>query len=636
MLAGLALVVAGLMTWWAVAADFDLRIAWSGWSAMDWANHRSMPENFARDFPNGMAAYEKSAFLHVYPLAESWLGIPAQATAFAVLALELAAIALASWLLAGALVERRRLTIAATVFAVLVASSGSNLDLARFGMPYPFGLYYYTAEACRLAAIAFALRGRYALSGLLLGLTAVSHPLMALYACAFIAATMVPEPRRFLSRGTLAGAGLMALVALPWFVARFVSDPALGLVQAEPQHELWLPLMVAFSYHFFPVQFGVFAEFAAERFLPLLSFLALFAHYLTRVGLSTALIRRIAAGMLAMALLTCAGVLLSELAPAPTVIKLALHRASLVAVLVAMPVIVAGLWQDMVGASLVRRFCAAGTLLSAFFFQPGWPLLFALVLCADGWRERAGKALSLSDYAAAGFALAAAALAVYYHRAGLVPLSAAVYWSSPAAWKLAVVFLVLSVLCGRLAAPETGRAASGLVLMLSGCAMWLTGHALTAEQARLYSDFKAAQQWARDHTRRDALFMVDPTLYYGWRDFSQRSSFGNLREWLHTSWVYAANTAAFLEGYRRFGEFGIELAPYLDQRPSIIKGSDALTAKVGERYNIAGDDWRGALADRYGIDYFVVSKRHWKAQSALPVAFENDSFRVLGAGPRRP
>jgi hypothetical protein len=632
--AAIVLAAAGLMTWWMAAADFELAVAWRGWSAIDWVNHRNLPENFARDFPNGMEAYEKSAILQIYPLAHGWLGIPAQATSLAVLALELAAIALAAWLLVRALFERRRLTIAATLFALLVASYGPNLDLARFGIPYGYGLFYYTAEACRLAAIACALRGRYAASGLLLGLAAVNHPLMALYGAFFVAATMALEPRRFLSRGALAGAGLMALVALPWFLARYLSDPAIGLVATGRQHELWLPLMRALSYHYFPVQLGVFAEFAAERFLPLFSFFALFAHYLTRVELPAALAARLTAGMLAMALLTAAGVLLSEIASSPTAIKLALHRASLVAVLVALPVVVAGLWRDMVGSSLLRRFLAAGALLSAFSFQPGWPLLFTLGLCAAGWLDRTGRHLSPADYVAGTLALAAAALAVYYHRAGLVPASAFIYWASPAIWKFAVIFVVLSVLCGRLAVPEAARAVSGLVLVLSACAMWLAAHALTADQKQLYTDFKAAQEWARDHTRRDALFMVDPTIYYGWREFSQRSSFGNLREWLHTSWVYVANTAAFEEGYRRFGEFGIELAPHLGQRPSVIKGGDALTEKVRERYNTAGDDWRRAMTDRYGVDYFVVSKRHWKASSTLPVAFENDSFRVLGAGSR--
>ena len=187
----IALGLAGILIGWTIATDLDLRQAWGGWSALDWLNHRSMPENFVRDFPSGVEAYEKSAFLQIYPLAERWLGVPADTLPAMVLAIELVAIAVASCILASALFERMPLLIGVTLFVLLVASSGPNLDLARFGLPYPFALYYYAAEASRLAAIAFALRRQYAASGLLLALAAVTHPVMAFYAGVFIAAMMV-------------------------------------------------------------------------------------------------------------------------------------------------------------------------------------------------------------------------------------------------------------------------------------------------------------------------------------------------------------------------------------------------------------------------------------------------------------
>jgi hypothetical protein len=161
--------------------------------------------------------------------------------------------------------------------------------------------------------------------------------------------------------------------------------------------------------------------------------------------------------------------------------------------------------------------------------------------------------------------------------------------------------------------------------------MWLSQQLLAPATAALYSDYKAAQLWARANSDRDALFMVDPGIYYGWRDYSRRSSFGNLREWLHMSWVYTADADAFREGLRRFGEFGIDLKPYLDQRPSATRGTAALTVAVRKRYNEADDGWRRGIAGRYGIDYFVILKSEWKSGSDLPVAYENRSFLILRA-----
>ena len=76
--------------------------------------------------------------------------------------------------------------------------------------------------------------------------------------------------------------------------------------------------------------------------------------------------------------------------------------------------------------------------------------------------------------------------------------------------------------------------------------------------------------------------MVDPAIYYGWREFSQRSSFGNLREWTY-NWANSNDYATYQEGMKRFGEFGVALEPYLHFSPP-IRGFDALSGEVEKRY----------------------------------------------------
>jgi hypothetical protein len=75
----------------------------------------------------------------------------------------------------------------------------------------------------------------------------------------------------------------------------------------------------------------------------------------------------------------------------------------------------------------------------------------------------------------------------------------------------------------------------------------------------VYSDYFYTQVWAKSNTRKDALFMTDPTHYYGWRDFSERSSFGNLREWGYSGIAYHNDKEVYQEGIKRLEEFGIDI-----------------------------------------------------------------------------
>ncbi|MCC7483945.1 MAG: hypothetical protein IT529_03055 [Burkholderiales bacterium] len=619
--------------WWVFAADIVLGYAWKGWSVIDWMNHARLPENFARDFPSGISAYDKSAFLRIYPLAERWLGIAPEVMLRIVPAFELAAVAFAASALAWALAARHRAPVAAVVFLYVVASWGADLDLARFGMPYSYALYYYAAEASRLAAIAFAIRRSYAASALLLALGAITHPTMSLCASAFIVAMMVLSPREFLSRGALAGAALFCAIVLPWAWTQILFDPAVAAAAEQVPHRQWLEIMHAFNYHFFPVEFGVFTQ-ADVRFLPLLSLAVLWCHYLTRVGLDPQTVRRLAAGMILMAALSVLGVVLSVVAPSPFIAKLSLHRASLLAVLVALPVVVAGLWRDLTGEAPVLRIAAAGTLVAPFLMDPGWPLVFTMVLTWTGWWPLVrGRRARAADGISAALLLVTIGLAVYYVGAGLVEARSHALRSNTVIWYAIAGFILASYALGRIAGPARGRGLAGLAVVAVSCSIWLALQATPEDRLRLYADYKAAQLWARENTPPASLFMADPGHHYGWRDFSQRSSFGTLHEWLFTTWVYTSDAARFREGYARFGELGIDLAPFLRQRPSVARGFEALTPVVRERYNSADDAWRLAIARKYGIDYFVIHKSHWRAQSALPVAFENASFFILRAEP---
>jgi hypothetical protein len=137
--------------------------------------------------------------------------------------------------------------------------------------------------------------------------------------------------------------------------------------------------------------------------------------------------------------------------------------------------------------------------------------------------------------------------------------------------------------------------------------------------------YLSAQLWAKENTAPSALFLVDPTIYYGWGDFPQRSSFGNMREWLHTSWLYDPKKENYEEGLRRAAEFGYSPPGYLNESPP-LKGFDRIDAVVGERFYTSDAEWFRALAKKYSLDYIVMKKERVKVRLLLPVAYENEFF----------
>jgi hypothetical protein len=139
--------------------------------------------------------------------------------------------------------------------------------------------------------------------------------------------------------------------------------------------------------------------------------------------------------------------------------------------------------------------------------------------------------------------------------------------------------------------------------------------------------YLSAQLWAKDNTAHAALFLVDPTIYYGWRDFSQRSSFGNVREWLHTSWLYDPKKVNYDEGLRRAAEFGYLPPDYLYESPP-LKGFEKINTVVGEHFYSYDAERLMEIAQKYSVDYVVMKKDRVKNRVLLPVAYENEFFVI--------
>jgi hypothetical protein len=148
----------------------------------------------------------------------------------------------------------------------------------------------------------------------------------------------------------------------------------------------------------------------------------------------------------------------------------------------------------------------------------------------------------------------------------------------------------------------------------------------------VYSDYFYTQVWAKNNTSKDALFMTDPTHYYGWRDFSERSSFGNLHEWGYTGIAYHVDKGIYEEGMNRMREFGIDIDKISDED---LKNSkyrvylQQLSKKLRKDfYDMTPADLM-YLARKYKIDFVVMNRKyHRTIFHNLRIAYENDNFIV--------
>ena len=141
------------------------------------------------------------------------------------------------------------------------------------------------------------------------------------------------------------------------------------------------------------------------------------------------------------------------------------------------------------------------------------------------------------------------------------------------------------------------------------------------------------QNWARENTPEDALFMPDPSTYGGWRDVSRRASFGTATEWLHNAWLYDSDPALFKEGLRRFGLLGLEPESFYGIGDS-IDARRALSRAVSESYYGASPEWFAALARNEGINYFIFDRSKLpKPPAGMSLAFENEKFSIYAPPP---
>ncbi len=146
-------------------------------------------------------------------------------------------------------------------------------------------------------------------------------------------------------------------------------------------------------------------------------------------------------------------------------------------------------------------------------------------------------------------------------------------------------------------------------------------------QARAFLD---VQRWARASTPTGSLFMTDPGQAYGWREHSERPSFGTLREWLYSGWIYNTQLAVMKEGLRRAGVLGLRVDDYIAaDRTAPGTARAKITRDASQAYHSKDDAWRRQMAREEQIRFFVMDKTKMAGARPSDVVFENDRYLVV-------
>lgn len=625
--------------------DFDWQIALNGWSPIDWVAHMRFPERYALDFRNGMELYDKSSSMHIYLLVNRWFEVPVERVIPVVIFLEMI-------FLAGACIffARTLSTTASPVgqflFALLVVvSPARDLDLSNFGAPFFWGLYYNFADGFRLLGLAFFMRRKPLIGGLLLGVGFSIHPIMAIFACAFVVGFVAVERNWVTFKSLVLGILTFLVISGAWLCYTYDFS---SIVSTKVDPQVWTRMVRAFSYHFFPLDYGLLTLDFHKRLLPLLVLCLLSLHYLPTVVVDRSLRRGLIGGSLVLVALIVIGLLISLYLPIPSLIKLALPRASALFILVSMAICCIGLVHDIQHGTVFQRLLSLLIVVSPFAYPPAFifvPVALLILL------SRSSTVINMvTKYRKVVIGVMALALAAIFACwfLGFVQLHKwHTYMSlflSFGSWNLVVVcgiFLVclwaISMDGHRFSLPKTqmkeaasslGPAAVFILVCFLGFA-WQRSLVPDQDYRTFGKSYLDAQRWAKSNTPEQSYFMVDPTISYGWRDFSERSSFGNLREWVHTSWLYDSREDTYTRGMQRFSEFGIELNPYLDLPVSHLQGYHKLSEDVGKRFYDLNEEWFSSKQQSYGVTHVVMKKSEIHQNYQLKKAYENQHFVIF-------
>ncbi len=608
---------------------FEEKISITGFTPIFYSYLKVYPDFFINNFQTGTETYNLSLFMWQYPFLLKYFDIPPELHMKVIIFFEYASLAGLFLFMFNKLKIKGSSYLAIFSFAWYVSSSALNISLARYGKPFLMGQFYNFSDILRVIGIFYLIESRLILGFSSLMFSSLMH--LALGGVGVIFAffsnfEMTKEIKK--NKKKILTFALMSIGILGWyFLIKYFSG-----FFSTINEKAWLDLVKMGSYHFFPFSIGIFSTLHEYQFFPHLSFLVIFLHYFNQHN--TKIDRLIGYGCIAMVCLSIAGLIISLVSTNRTLITICLHRSNDLLVLFALPYVISGLYRDVCSENYFKNILSIVVFLSPFVcsvspFSLFPALMIGFSTVSKSWTRQEKLA---SDYFMLTLFLIILLILSYYVYFGInKSFFSEVYFGKFLVWEIAFsIVLIKALICktNSISLEKIGMLIFFLISII-GALFWQKNQLLSDDTTKYAQSFLEAQRWAFKHTPQDALFLLDPSLAYAWRDFSKRSSFGTLREWMHVAWLYNASEEIFLEGKSRFDEYDLNINNYFDFFPS-LNGMYALDRDVTEIFYSKKKSWFCYMSQKYKIDYLLVKKKQIIGDNhkGLKTSFENDFFCI--------
>lgn len=613
--------------------QLHLTIALNGFSVLEVLGAQKFPENFIQDFPGGSRESTRTSivtFLY-YPI-QNLTGLAGLTLLMIMIGLEVACVAAGSLILWRTLVRKGNDSLPEWGYVwlaiILLLSYVIKPDLANFSFPHFHGQFYGFADALRLAAIAFALsrKWRWVVVCLVVGFAV--HPIKTVIGGAFILTITLVDWRNSLNIRTLSWGALAALLCGMWAYFWIGIGADTGITKIPVQD--FIAYSRIFQAHWYPNDWGLWSYDHERALSPFMALMLMSLVAITQSNWQTLRIHQFVAGMAVLLLLTIFGFWVSVDQSSSTLVKLCLLRASTLMTLLAPFIITNAMlekwrekqWQWI---ALYVVFLLGGFRIFVYEMAPSLALM---AVALHVWEQR-----KISWQLAFGTTV--------------VAIFTVLLWALYPAIKSPLELIldrgaIMLVAWGALAIIDLMPSAYAAQLRLFAVTMVLSVFAVqwgyearfqSPKSKQLAQNFLEIQLWARENTRPDDLFMVDPCQNYGWRDFSLRSSIGTPREWYLTAWGYSEDNRILQRGEEIGKALGLDMTLYRSERGEPRTSHSTVVCTDAQAYFYASEhDGLTRVANQFGVDYFVMLKD--KAQTAgitVAPAIDNENYIVYAA-----
>lgn len=620
-----------LFAWLCFGWNWDLMQAYTGFSPVTYVMQWAHPENFVRDFPLGISITDASSFMHIYKYFYAFFGISPDITGHIVILLEIILMAIGFSIFARTIAPDISKTALLAVIILAIGSNARDIDLAYFSHPFFKGQYYNAADFLRLMAFAALLTQRYLWAGLFIGLCFTVHPILALMGGVFMGAMILANPAQLKSLRLWGGALIALIIAALWSVF-YLNIGAHNASDMIIPKDDWF-LFTKMTSHWYPIELGGFSTGAPNKLFPFISFLLLLLHYMKQRSPLNTTDNSVLYGT-CIALIMCAlGLVFSEQRSYPILVKLCFLRANDLIVLVGLPYIVIGLLKDIKKGTWFTAALAFTILITPFIdtLYAGWHMAFTLLLIVPPlFRHR--RALDIWDVSLSFIILFYLCYSLYFiHITSSSNAHLAFYFADDMQGFRSLIFAFGAATYMYFTKSGLSKfTISFICLILSASWLWADRDYTAPSINKIARDYKDVQLWANVNTDKDALFMVEPSIAYGWRAYSERSSFGTPREHYLMSWIYNGDYNAYKKGQKR-------LQIYDKNIPAIVENNRFPAAIISSEtslvYNdLAQDGFYQTIRDTYGVNYFVFEKDKlggYRIAKPWDIAYANGSFIVL-------